>query len=124
MSARGDGIGLGLGGGGGDADTRELLRLWVARGKVASALVGFVLATVLARRAGLDWVDAGLRGLLAAALFGLLGWLCSLLVINALLRTLAIRRREEERAATERAAAARLAAQAPAEDGPGEGEAR
>ena len=74
--------------------------------------MGFVGATWIARRAGLDWVDAGLRGLLAAALFGLLGWFCALLVINALLRTLVIRRRDEERAAIERAAAARAAAAA------------
>ena len=46
---------------------RETLRLWVARGKVIGGLVGFLVATTVARRAGLDWVDAGLRGLIGAA---------------------------------------------------------
>jgi formate/nitrite transporter FocA (FNT family) len=98
-----------------DADEqREALRLWVARAKVAGAVIGFAVATLVARRAGLDWVDAGLRGLLAAAVFTLVGWLCALLVINALMRTVAIQRRDEERRLVEerKAARAREAAEA------------
>ena len=77
--------------------------------------MGFAVATLVARRAGLDWVDAGLRGLLAAAVFALVGWLCALLVINALMRTVAIQRRDEERRAVEeRAARVREAAEAAA----------
>jgi hypothetical protein len=86
---------------------RETLRLWVARGKVIGGLVGFLVATMVARRAGLDWVDAGLRGLVGAAALALVGWLCALLVMNALMRTVVIHARDQERRRIEEMAAAR-----------------
>lgn len=94
---------------------RDALRLWVARAKVGAAVIAFCLATWLGHRAGLDWVDAGLRGLVAAAVFALVGWLCALLVINAFLRTVAINRRDEERRMMEKMAAARAKARADAQ---------
>lgn len=82
------------------------IALWVARARVGGAVGGFLLGLWLCRRAGFDWPDAALRGLLAGAALCLVAWLSTLLVIQALIRTAEVRRREEIEAAGAQAAAA------------------
>jgi len=94
------------------------VRMWIGRARAGAALFGFALATFFAYRAGLGLADAMLRGLVAALVFSAVGWWCGLLVMRALLRTVAARRVQEEqdavRTAHERALAQTAATEAPA----------
>lgn len=83
------------------------MALWVARARVGGAAAGFLLGLWVCRRAGFDWPDATLRSLLAGLALGLVAWLSTLLVIQALMRTAAEQKREQVEAASAQVAAAR-----------------
>jgi hypothetical protein len=82
------------------------MRLWVGRARAGGALVGFILGMFVCRRAGIPLSDATLRSLLAGAALSLVAWWSTLLVLQALIRTAAVRRHEEVSAAMAQAAAA------------------
>jgi hypothetical protein len=82
------------------------MRLWVGRARAGGALVGFILGMFVCRRAGIPLADATLRSLLAGAALSLVAWWSTLLVLQALIRTAAVRRHEEVSAAMAQAAAA------------------
>ena len=81
-----------------DADPAAL-RDWVARARAISALLAFGLAYIVATRAGVPTADAIIRGVIAAAIFSVVGWWCALLVIQALMRAAAARKRADYEAA-------------------------
>lgn len=82
------------------------LGLWIARARSVGALIGFGVAFLVCRRAGLPLADAALRGLAGALALWLVAWWCALTVVTALVRTAAEQRRE-------RMAEAQMARQAP-----------
>lgn len=88
------------------AEAAARMRLWVARARAGGALAGFALGMLVCRRAGIPLVDATLRSLLAGAALSLVSWWSTLLVLQALIRTAAVQRREEVAAAMAEAAAA------------------
>ncbi len=90
-----------------EAAASARIALWVARARVAGACGGFLLGLWVCRRAGLPWPDATLRGLIAGLGLCLVAWLSTLLVIQALVRTAAERKREDIEEATAQVAAAR-----------------
>lgn len=81
-----------------DADPTAL-RDWVARARAISALLAFGLAYIVATRAGVPTADAIIRGVIAAAIFSVVGWWCALLVIQALMRAAASKKRNDMEAA-------------------------
>jgi hypothetical protein len=88
------------------AEAAARMRLWVGRARAGGALAGFALGMLVCRRAGIPLVDATLRSLLAGAALSLVSWWSTLLVLQALIRTAAVQRREEVAAAMAEAAAA------------------
>ena len=87
---------------GAERAAKARIALWVTRGRTGGAIAGFLLGLWVCRRADLPWPDATLRALVAALGLGLVAWLCTLLVLQALVRTAAEqRRREIEEAAAE-----------------------
>jgi hypothetical protein len=88
------------------AEAAARMRLWVARARAGGALAGFTLGMLVCRRAGIPLVDATLRSLLAGAALSLVSWWSTLLVLQALIRTAVVQRREEVAAAMAEAAAA------------------
>lgn len=93
------------------------MRLWVSRARAGGALVGFALGMWVCDRAGIPLVDATLRSLVAAVGMSLVAWWSTLLVIQALMRTAAVQRRQEmETAMAELAAAQADRAQREDED--------
>lgn len=75
------------------------LRDWVTRARGISALLAFGLAYIVATRAGVPTADAIIRGVIAAAIFSVVGWWCALLVIQALMRAAAAKKRNDYEAA-------------------------
>lgn len=73
------------------------LGLWMARARAVGGLVGFTVAFLVCRRAGLPLADAALRGLVGALVLWLVAWWCALTVVTALARTAAIQRAEGAR---------------------------
>lgn len=71
------------------------LRDWVARARAISALLAFGLAYIVATRAGVPTADAIIRGVIAAAIFSVVGWWCALMVIQALMRAAAAKKRTD-----------------------------
>jgi hypothetical protein len=88
------------------AEAAARMRLWVGRARAGGALAGFALGMLVCRRAGIPLVDATLRSLLAGAALSLVSWWSTLLVLQALIRTAVVQRREEVAAAMAEAAAA------------------
>lgn len=94
---------------------KEGIATWTRRARGVGLLLGFAVAFLMSRRAGLPWTDAALRGVVGAFAMSLVLWWCTLMVIQGLIRTALMRRNEaREKAYAEIIAAQEAAAAAAA----------
>lgn len=67
---------------------------WVGWARAWGGVVGFALATLLARMGGMPWSDAMLRGLVGALILSFTAWWCTLLIFRGLISSVEQTRRE------------------------------